>query len=242
MLKKFQVFKKAQNQENAMSGINSYGKQLSESDIVRNKHRVLIGGNWEEIGRLQFDFLLSKGLQPEHTLLDIGCGCLRGGIHFIKYLQAGKYYGLDVNASLIKAGKKEIKIAKLNDKQPHLLVTDKFAIKQFQQQFDFMVSISLFTHLPMNIIIRCLQEAQKNLAPHGKYYATFFLAPTSVHLERIDHEPGGMTSNYDSDPFHYSLEEISLMASLAGLAVNAIGDWQHPRNQQMIEFYLPQNC
>ena len=239
MLRKLNVFKKIQSQSHPMSGINVYDRQLSESDLLKNKHRDLIGGRWDEIGRLQYDFLLSKGLQSDSTLLDIGCGCLRGGIHFIKYLEAGKYYGLDVNASLIKAAQREIELARLQNKQPHLLVTDKFEIDKFQQQFDFMLSISLFTHLPMNIIIRCLSEAKKNLAPLGKYYATFFIAPTSAHIAPITHYPGGMTSYYDSDPFHYSLEEISLMAGLAGLEVNSIGSWQHPRNQKIVEFYLP---
>ncbi len=224
-----------------MSGINSYGEELSDSDILNNKHRDFIGGKWSEIGQLQFNFLLARGLQPQHKLLDIGCGCLRGGIHFIQYLQANNYYGLDINASLIKAAWHEVRLAQLEAKKPHLLVDDQFAIARFQQQFDFMVSISLFTHLPMNIIIRCLSEVQRNLAPQGKYYSTFFVAPTSAHIAQIAHQPGGITTNYDRDPFHYSLEEMSWMARLAGLEVNLIGEWQHPRNQQMLEFYLPQN-
>jgi hypothetical protein len=57
-------------------------------------HRRRVGGMWEEIGRLQFDFLLSKGLQSRHFLLDIGCGSLRGGIHFIGFLDAGRYDGI----------------------------------------------------------------------------------------------------------------------------------------------------
>ena len=224
---------------NAMLAINSYGQELSESDIRQNKHRDFIGGKWEEIGQLQFDFLVNRGLQPDHKILDIGCGCLRGGIHFIEYLQADNYYGLDVNASLIKAAWHEIKSAQLEAKNPHLLVNENFEIAQFQQHFDFMLSISLFTHLPINIIVRCLSEVQKNLAPHGKYYSTFFAAPSSAHTAQITHEPGGITTNYDRDPFHYSLEEMSFMAHIAGLEVNLIGDWNHPRNQQMLEFCEP---
>ena len=238
MLEKLKFLRKPKLQ-NLMSGINSYGEELSELDICQNKHRDFIGGKWDEIGKLQFNFLLERGLQPQHKLLDIGCGCLRGGIHFISYLQADNYYGLDVNASLIKAAWHEIKLAQLEVKNPHLLVNDKFEIDQFHQQFDFMLSISLFTHLPMNIIIRCLSEVQKNLTTHGKYYSTFFVAPSSAHTAPISHYPGGITTNYDFDPFHYSLEEISFMAQIAGLEINFIGDWNHPRNQQIVEFFKP---
>ncbi len=38
-----------------------------------------VGGLWDEIGQLQFDFLRAKGLLPRHKLLDFGCGSLRGG-------------------------------------------------------------------------------------------------------------------------------------------------------------------
>jgi ubiquinone/menaquinone biosynthesis C-methylase UbiE len=39
----------------------------------------------------------------QHKLLDIGCGALRGGIHFINYVDAGNHYGLDLNSWLIEA-------------------------------------------------------------------------------------------------------------------------------------------
>ena len=229
-------FKSLIKKTNAMSGISLYAEELSPIDILQNKHRGFIGGKWEEIGRLQYDFMLERGLQPQHKLLDIGCGCLRGGIHFIDYLESSNYYGLDVNASLIKAAWHEVKVAKLNDKNPQLLVSDRFEIDKFQQKFDFMLSISVFTHLPMNIIIRCLSEVSKNLAPNGKYYSTCFIAPTSAYTSPIT-QADDVLSKYDSDPFHYSLEEIEFMAKLANLQVNLIGEWGHPRNQQMLEFF-----
>ncbi len=56
-----------------------------------------IGGMWEIIGEVQFEFLVSQGLKPQHRLLDIGCGTLRGGRHFIAYLEAEKYTGIDLS-------------------------------------------------------------------------------------------------------------------------------------------------
>ncbi|MGH7055210.1 MAG: hypothetical protein ACREFK_05155 [Stellaceae bacterium] len=63
-----------------------------------------IGGFWEEIGKFQFAVMTAHGLMPRHSLLDIGCGCLRGGVHFIRYLEPGNYVGVDVNQSLLDAG------------------------------------------------------------------------------------------------------------------------------------------
>lgn len=88
--------------------VNDYGRQLSPAEIETKEHRNLVGGLWEELGTLQFNFLKDHGLQPHHRLVDLGCGALRGGLHFIRYLDAGHYYGIDINASLIEAGKREL--------------------------------------------------------------------------------------------------------------------------------------
>ena len=235
MLDKLKAFKRDKTL-NSMLGVNSYGQQLSEFDIVRNRHRDFIGSMWQEIGQLQFDFMLEQGLQPQDQLLDIGCGCLRGGVRFLEYLETGNYYGLDINASLIKAAWHELKLAKLEEKKPNLQVSEKFEIEKFQQQFDYMLAISLFSHLPINIIIRCLAAVRANLTPQGNYYATFFLAPSSAYLDEITHDPGEITTHYDRDPFHYSWSEIEFMARSANLEAILIGDWNHPRNQQMVKF------
>lgn len=69
----------------------------------RGEHRSFIGGMWDELGDLQFEFMKEQGLKPHHRLGDVGCGALRGGVKFIPYLDAGNYYGLDINASCIDA-------------------------------------------------------------------------------------------------------------------------------------------
>ena len=220
-------------------GINNYSKQLSNKEIKKKAHRDFVGGLWDEIGSLQLDFLLKSGLKPNHKLLDIGCGCLRGGIHYVKYLQDGNYYGMDINQSLIDAGKIELEEAGLLKRRPNIIVDDKFSFEKFNSKFDFMISVSVFTHLPINNIIRCLNKTRESLTPDGVYYSTFFQAPTSSHLKIIKHQPGGIVTNYDSDPYHYSVEEMTYMARLSKLEVSIIGDWGHPRNQKMVAFSLP---
>ena len=108
------------------------------------------------MGELQFRFLKEHGLEPDHELLDIGCGSLRGGVNFIKYLNEGKYCGLDINPSLIRAGHVEIKKENLIEKRPMLLVNDSFQFQLFKKKFDYAIAQSVFTHLPVNVIQRCL--------------------------------------------------------------------------------------
>jgi len=216
---------------------NHYERQLTDAEINSGQHRQFIGGMWEEIGALQFEYLRKMGLTPRHRLIDIGCGCLRGGVYFVPYLDKHNYSGIDINASLIEAGKKELLKNALNiDKQPNLRVTDRFDLAQFAVQFDYALAISVFTHLYANQIGRCLVEVKKTLAPGGRFFATFFPAPKPLHLETIHHEPGGVMTHLDRDPFHYSPPEMEMLAGFAGLSVQFMGDWGHPRAQQMLCF------
>ena len=216
--------------------INEYGRQLSQAEIDAKEHRELVGGLWEEVGALQFAYLKVRGLLPSHRLLDIGCGALRGGLHFIRYLDAGNYYGLDVNASLIEAGRRELDEANLADRKPHLLVADGFELSPFATTFDYAIAVSVFSHLPMNHIIQCLAQTRQVLRPGAHFLASYFEAPTKAYLAPLTHPPAGMVSYYSADAYHYAFEEMQWMADTAQLDVTRIGDWGHPRGQMMLSF------
>jgi cyclopropane fatty-acyl-phospholipid synthase-like methyltransferase len=218
---------------------NTYSRELSDGEIAAGVHRELVGGLWDEIGPLQFYFLRSEGLRPEHTLVDIGCGALRGGVHFVAYLDEGNYCGIDRNRSLIAAGRLELEAARITRRRDRLLLNDNFELSLFGVAFDYALAISLFTHLPATDIVGCLRAASEVLAPHGRLYASFFQAPRSGHVDPIWHRPGGITSYFGADPFHYSWEEMASLGAEAGLAARLMGDWRHPQHQQMLCFTRP---
>ena len=49
----------------------------------------------EIVGRLQLIILLKEGLYPDSKVLDIGCGCLRGGYWLIHFLNPNCYFGIE---------------------------------------------------------------------------------------------------------------------------------------------------
>ena len=217
-------------------GLNPYDRQLTKQQIDAKVHRSFVGGMWEEMGELQFAFMKERGLKPHHQFIDVGCGSFRGGIHYLQYLDEGRYHGIDINVSLVEAGKQELREAGLLRKKPQLLVNDKFEMRRFNTAFDYGIAISVFTHLPMNHIIQCLIEMRKVLKPGGFFFATFFEAPASAHLQEINHDPGGVVTTFVADPFHYSFDEFRFMAGIAHMNVTLIGDWKHPRDQRMLAF------
>jgi hypothetical protein len=184
--------------------------------VKDGKHRTLIGDRWEEIGRLQFEYLRGNGLHPGARLVDIGCGALRGGVHFVSYLDAGNYFGIDSNQSLIDAGyEKELLPLGLTAKLPRaqLVCSGQFDFGAFPCGFEFALAQSLFTHLPLNHLRLCLTRLAPKMRGGGRFFATFFLMPDD-HAAGVPlrHEIGGVTSFDWRDPYHYYVRDLAYAA------------------------------
>jgi hypothetical protein len=133
-----------------------------------------VGGLWDEAGLAQFQFLCEQGLKPHHYLLDIGCGSLRGGVKFIPYLEAGHYMGIDQETLLIKLGlEKELGEILIAAKKPEFVVSSSFEFDQFQHAPDYAIAISLFTHLPEDMIHDCMIKLRKVIKTEGVFFASF---------------------------------------------------------------------
>lgn len=210
------------------------------------RRRTRSGDLWERIGRLQFDFLVDHGLQPSHYLLDVGCGSLRGGVHFIRFLEPGHYYGVDKNPeSLAAARTVELPRNGLTDKAPVLVEMDDFGFERLGRRFDVAIAQSVFTHLPLNDIIRCLMNVERVLEPGGRFFATFFENPAGKrNLLPIPHPVGeedpwarrGLFSYFDRDPYHYDVDTFRWICAGTRLRVEHLGAWNHPRDQRMLLF------
>ena len=215
-----------------MRGVSKYWQPIGAKDQARD----FVGGMWEEIGAQQMQFLRSRGLQPSHLLLDVGCGCLRGGVHFVRYLEPGHYFGVDVNHSLLEAGLDELTQANLENKGVVLIESSRFEFQKAQQQFDFAIAVSVFTHLFMNHILRCLAEMKRVLKNGSTFYASYYEARSPVFLETLSHNNGNVQTHFDQNPFHISAKELQSLAASTGFKFERIGDWGHPRGQFMAAF------
>ena len=100
------------------------------------------------------------------------------------------------------------------DKDPTLVKLEDFDLPTLGRTFDVALAISLFTHLDLNRIVRCLVNIDRVLAPDGPSFATCM----------------------DNDPYHYGLEAFRWVCEGTGLKVENLGDWGHPRGQRMLAF------
>jgi len=212
--------------------------ELTQKLVAEGQHRGFIGGMWDEIGKLQFEYLKSKGLKPSQRLLDVGCGSMRGGVHFVSYLDAQHYYGFDLNSALIEAG--------LNIEIANIGLSHKIDLKNFSTSsgfkypkhwpsMDMALALSLFTHLNYGSICLCLKNTGKMLKKGGRFYATIFVAHENSYADPIK-QCSDVTTHPSKDPYHYTPRLIEQAALEAGLRLIDIEDFEHPRNQKMSIF------
>jgi SAM-dependent methyltransferase len=205
-----------------------------EVDLDEQRRRV--GGFWQRMGVQQFEFLTAQGLQPHHRLLDIGCGSLRGGIHFVRYLDAGHYAGIDRSQRRLKAARLELENAGLTDKAVQLEPTREFDF-DFGMHFDFALAQSVFTHLPLNTIQLCLNQVQRHMIPGGQLFATYFPNPHGRgRVEPVMTEVRPRPTYPYKDPFCYDLDTFAWLCEPTSFDVENIGAWDHPRGQHMLRF------
>jgi SAM-dependent methyltransferase len=204
-----------------------HGLVLQDHEIEAGQHRRLVGGKWEAIGRVQLDFLVAQGLKPEHYVLDVGCGALRAGVHLVGYLEPDHYFGLDINSSLIRAGRWELAQAGLEDKCPptNLRATDRFEC-DFGVSFDVAIAQSLFTHIPLAEIDRCLRQVAAVVKPGGRFFASFNGSPPGRRLSRPS----------TRDPFRHAYDDLAAAGAPGDWTPRFIDDWGHPRGMKLIEY------
>jgi SAM-dependent methyltransferase len=214
-------------------------RAISRRMLPRAWYKAAVGGMWEKMGTLQFDFLQAQGLTPGHCFLDVGCGSLRGGLHFVRYLDRGHYFGIDASADLLEAGRVELKRAGLEQKCPILVTMADFDLSLLHRTFDYALAQSVFTHLPLNSIMRCLANMEGALVEGGRFYATFFENPGGKLglIPAIHHcEDCTLTTFYDRDPYHYDFGTFEFICQGTKLKAEQIGEWGHPRDQRMMAF------
>jgi SAM-dependent methyltransferase len=217
-----------------------YDRELSNEEIAGGAHRELVGGLWDELGPLQLDFMIRQGLRPDMKFLDLGCGCLRGGVRFIEYLERGNYYGIDANASLLRSGwEVELPRANLEGRLPrqNLLVNSDFEAWRFGASFDLALAQSVFSHLPKDSLRRCLVELARCVRPGSNFFVTYFPCPSDwPEGEPLHDAAHGGTTFWDRDPFHFRERDLDEAADPRAWQVEHLRGWGHPRGQWMVRY------
>ena len=186
---------------------------------ARHNHRMAPGPMWEEIGAIQFEYLVSNGLTPDRTLLDIGCCTLRGGRHFIRHLNAGNYSGFDLSPGAIAAARKLVHQDGLLEKRPRLFVNRGGRLTfPYSVKYDFLLAQSVFTHLPAENIEEAFTHVGGVMHRESMFFFTF---DDPAEFER--------RTTLFPHPYGFFAE----LAKRHGLAIEQRFDYPHPLKQSM---------
>lgn len=186
---------------------------------IRDQHRLdsLIGpfGYWKEIQKYQLDFLIGMGMKPKHWLLDIGCGPLSGGLAFIRYLNAGKYCGIDENRESIAEAHKQTQKNGLTDKKPNLICCSDFGKEALSQiKFDFVWASQILYHLREDQIELLFSQLARYMKRESKFFGDIIGHPNKVRED----------SHWRGFSFHlHDPSKLTEVAIKFGLTVNTLG-------------------
>lgn len=199
----------------------------------RTHHRKYVGraaGSgqpFQECCRFQLDFMKQRSLSPADTLLDLGCGSLRGGIHFIRYLQSERYLGLDISAEVVRRGIcRELGAEYFHDRKPEFVISESFEFHAFSKRPRFAIANSVFTHLPPNEIKSCLTRLRTFIGEsEAELFATFTEVDAVSQHSGAPHYLGG------KDRLTYTRDEMHELGRATSWNTEYIGVWGHPKNQ-----------
>jgi ubiquinone/menaquinone biosynthesis C-methylase UbiE len=163
---------------------NDTYEQLYESHAKQVWIDQVIGeGDFELIGRIELDLLKMEGLQPEHTLVDLGCGIGRLAVHVIPTLIGGSYIGIDISQTMLKRA--QARIAQAVPNPPCRVTWLKQTTSQFtlpESSVDMMCAFSVFTHMEHEDSYRYLKDALRIVKPRGRFI--FSCTPLTLPIGR----------------------------------------------------------
>jgi SAM-dependent methyltransferase len=179
---------------------------------------------WLALGKLQYDYLIQHGLKPTHRVLEIGCGNLRAGWRFIKYLDAGHYYGVDISPDILFSAQDTIVEFGLQDKVPSVVPVRDLTLPFLPNNyFDVVHAHSVFSHCPLEVIEECVRHVGRIMKRDGFFDFTFNATEEREH--HVEHED-----------YYYHPDRLIALVADYGLEAMFMNDWEgkHPQSKLRI--------
>ena len=204
-----------------------YDRALAEA-----RHRDIVGGRWDETGRIVMPVLAAEGLRPDDRFLDIGAGPLRLGRHVAGIVGAGDYWATDASLALMQRGWEAELDPATRARLPlsNLIGDEDFTFAGVPEDITFALAFAVFTHLPRSALERALPNIRRTFPHLRRLLFTVFLAPdgTDGPFRQAD----GVVTHPDRAPWHMTGAEVQAIAADAGISLQQ-RDWRLPRGQVM---------
>lgn len=201
---------------------------------IRNRHDWVGPGSHEMNRKYQIDFLKRSGLLPEHVLIDLGCGTLRGGIPIIEFLKPRNYYGVDVRKSVLREARAELAESKLEYKEP-IITLMKDSRDDIEKKADIIWAFHVLIHMDQERLRKAFRFVAENLKQNGRFFAT-----ATIGSENEEEWQGFPVMTRPMTFYAREARRSGLkVISLGGLEKLGYGDYvklNSPRSSEMLIF------
>ncbi|MBA0803733.1 hypothetical protein Gohar_013913 [Gossypium harknessii] len=162
---------------NNFKGISHYEGSLANNhtalpcpgELLVEEHHSNYGEPWAG-GRDVFEFLAeSSHLTANSHVLEIGCGTLRVGLHFIRYLKPEHFHCLERDElSLMAAFRYELPSQGLLHKRPLIVRGEDMDFAKFGSDvmYDLIYASAVFLHMPDKLVWVGLERLVSRLKPY----------------------------------------------------------------------------
>ncbi len=203
---------------------STYLKHIDDLETSQGKTRAMelaVGGHFAALGTLELALLRQHGLQPQHDVVDVGCGSGRLAIK-LRDVQTGGYLGIDVVPKLVD-------YARDTAQRPdwRFEVGQGLVIPAPDASADYVVFFSVLTHLNQEEAFRYLAEAARVLRPGGRVVFSFLEFAIGAHWFIFD----GVLKDTNPDKVlnHFmDRDQIRAFAVRLGLTVEHLIDGDKP--------------
>lgn len=138
------------------------------------------GGDFDAVGDIELDALVSAGLTARSRLLDFGCGTGRLAAWAVPFLDPGCYVGSDISPTMLRHAEALIRPMARGAALVHQPDT---AFPENQSPYDMICAFSVFTHMEPEDAYRYLLSAHSVTHPGSVFVASLIPITSSLGIQ-----------------------------------------------------------
>ena len=206
---------------------------LQRKALAFGDEGIFLGGPpkaFHAVGCNQLITLLECGLMPDHHVLDVGCGCLRGGFWLIHFLDPDRYYGIEPNREMVALGLEQfVPTRTVAAKRPTFDHNSNFDFGVFGRHFDYVLARSVWTHAAPAQIEKMLDQFLAWSAPGASLVTSYLKAGSPNEHYAGDDWVGRSHASNTPGMVRYTPDWITRICSRRHLRVREL---RRPLNDQ----------